>query len=133
MANKNPTTKWSIDPRIPANVRNEMVAYAADPNSLTARNNAFQAFYKANPEAAGAALGQQSFQGYNGFTDTVNNAYGVPANAPKSQVNSPAYQQAQQEADNNARVQQARVNTQTIEPDNQMVRQMQEIREDERR
>ena len=109
-----------------------MAAYAANPNSLTAREKAFQAFNKANPNAAGEALGQQGFQGYNGFVDTVNQAYNVPASSSKSQVNSPAYQQAQQEAANNARVQQARINTQAVEPNNQLMRQIQRIREDER-
>ena len=60
---------------IPEKLRQAMVGYASNPNSLAARNTAFQAFYAENPKAAGQSAGQT--EGYNGLLGAINSAYGI--------------------------------------------------------
>ena len=60
---------------IPESISQAMAGYAANPNSLSARNTAWQAFYAEQPKAAGQAAGQA--EGYNGLLGAINNAYGI--------------------------------------------------------
>lgn len=60
---------------IPVAIRQAMSGYAANPNSLSARNAAFQAFYTEQPKAAGQSVGNA--EGYNGLLGAINQSYGI--------------------------------------------------------
>ena len=69
--------QYGYSPVLPIDLVSSLQKYKQSPDSLSARNAAFQAFYSVNPKAAGQMVGSPNAKGYEGLLNGINAAYGI--------------------------------------------------------
>lgn len=93
----------TVNAGLPSDVQKSMDAYAANPDSYSARNAVFQNLYKDNQGIAADIAGQRT-EGYNGLMGALKQAYGVSDSeaadiAALNKMGAKGQRQAEQQSD----------------------------------